>query len=271
MQSGSNKALFILLTIIIFGILVSLSYWLFAGQFTVILQDVFYKTSEKVDSFDLQSTKDITINGTIYKDYNEYYNTFTPTAETLFNYTDNGDGTCAITQYTGSNKNVVIPKTINGLTVTRIADMAFAFNYLTELIVADTVISIGYLAVSVNNLTSMYIPDSVVFIDWAAFQSSEISELYISKNVTYIGNDAFSFNNLTTIEIPTTIDTIKENLFAGNKLTYVYIPNNITTIEMYAFNANNITSVVAPGILETQIVNETDVFGYQSPTFTYYY
>lgn len=270
MQTGSNKSLFVLLTIVIFGIFLSISYWFFADQFSVVLADVFFNVSQKTDSFDFGTSQTVTINGNSYKDYDEYYNTFTPTDESLFTYTDNLDGTCTITQYIGSDKNVIVPKEIDGLTVTRIGDMAFVFLHLSEFIIPNTVVSIGYLALSGNELTNLYIPDSVTYIDWAAFQSSDIQNLYISKNINFIGHDAFSFNKLKTLDVPTTISTIPENCFAGNELTYVYIPNNITTIEMYAFSSNFITNVDAPSNLETQIQTGIDVFGFQNPTFNYY-
>ncbi|HUA67633.1 MAG TPA: hypothetical protein VMA13_03720, partial [Candidatus Saccharimonadales bacterium] len=42
-----------------------------------------------------------------------------------FSYTDNGNGTCIITGYTGSGGAVTIPATTNGLTVTSIGASAF--------------------------------------------------------------------------------------------------------------------------------------------------
>jgi hypothetical protein len=39
-----------------------------------------------------------------------------------FNYYNNNDGTCTITGYTGSGGAVIIPTTINGLTVNAIGD-----------------------------------------------------------------------------------------------------------------------------------------------------
>lgn len=48
MVQGSNKSLFVLLAVIIFGIFLSLSYWLFEGEFKTVLADIFQNTSTKV-------------------------------------------------------------------------------------------------------------------------------------------------------------------------------------------------------------------------------
>ncbi|MFZ9012413.1 MAG: hypothetical protein ACO20W_11040, partial [Anaerohalosphaeraceae bacterium] len=42
-----------------------------------------------------------------------------------YEYTNNGDGTCTITGYTGPGGDVTIPDTLNSLTVTHIGFQAF--------------------------------------------------------------------------------------------------------------------------------------------------
>ncbi len=89
-----------------------------------------------------------------------------------FNYTNNGDGTCTITGYTGGGGDVTIPDTINGLLVTIIKAGAFDNSTsLTSVIIGANVTSIMWYAFSYStSLTSVTIPDSVTRIGWAAFR-----------------------------------------------------------------------------------------------------
>jgi hypothetical protein len=55
-DGGSNKSLYTLIAVVVFGIFLSLSYFLFQGSFKGILADVMDKTSEKADTLGYQST-----------------------------------------------------------------------------------------------------------------------------------------------------------------------------------------------------------------------
>ena len=77
-------------------------------------------------------------------------------------YTDNGS-TITFTQYTGTDKNVVIPQTINGKPVVAIANNAF-YNKssITNIILPSGITSIGINAFKLcSGLTNMILPDSV--------------------------------------------------------------------------------------------------------------
>lgn len=50
MDRGTNKGLFTLITVVIFGIFLSISYWLFQDSLKGVLADVLDKTSQSVDS-----------------------------------------------------------------------------------------------------------------------------------------------------------------------------------------------------------------------------
>ena len=63
-------------------------------------------------------------------------------------YFDNGDSTCAITDYLGSATDIVIPGTLGGLTVTNIWSVAFYSNALTNVTIPDSVTTIGSSAFS---------------------------------------------------------------------------------------------------------------------------
>ena len=139
--------------------------------------------------------------------------------------------------------NVVIPSSINEVSVTTIGNYAFADNNLTSVIIPDSVTTIGGDAFSDNNLTSVVIPDSVTTIGEGAFQFNNLTSVVIPDSVTTIGDSAFESNNLTSAVIPDSVTTIGEWAFEYNTLTSVVIPDSVTTIGNCAFSYNNLSSV----------------------------
>ncbi len=129
---------------------------------------------------------------------------FTPVhlhaADEDYVYDDNGDGTAAITGYTGKSKEIAIPKTIDNLTVTSVVYDAFKNKQLMSVAIPDSVISIGDRAFSSNMLTSVVIPSSVTSIGDSAFSMNILLNTVVMHNESVsIGNDAFNSFDLTII------------------------------------------------------------------------
>ena len=67
-----------------------------------------------------------------------------------YEYEENDDGTVTITGYTYSNEEIIIPAEIDGKSVTKIGNCAFAnCYYLTSVIIPENVVSIGWSAFAV--------------------------------------------------------------------------------------------------------------------------
>jgi hypothetical protein len=65
------------------------------------------------------------------------------------------DGTITITRYTGSEEDVTIPDSINGLPVTRIGDNAFSYcTHLVSMTIPDSVTSVG--GTAFNGCTNLF-------------------------------------------------------------------------------------------------------------------
>ncbi len=129
-----------------------------------------------------------------------------------YTWSDNGDGTCTITDYTGPGGNVTIPGTLGGLTVISIGVGAFS---------------------SSSSLTSIIIPDSVTSIGNFAFYScSALTSVTIGSSVTSIGNGAFQgCTGLTSITIPDSVTSIGLKAFRDcTSLTNVSILTGVTYI-----------------------------------------
>lgn len=241
MDTGSNKSLFTLIAVVIFGIFLSLSYWMFQDELKNVLATVMDNTSETV------SIK-IDNKGII------------PTDEKFFTTSDNADGTLTITDFSGltnAEKDIIIPATINGKLVTAIGD--YAFNHVNY---NDSRNRIDV------TLTSVIFPDDIKIIGYKAFNTNNISYVKLPRNLEVIGKEAFQFNSLTTVDIPYGVKTIDFQAFEGNKLKTLTIPSTVTTLNLRAFESNLITKVLAPTELKSQIIGNLIFYG-QTPTITY--
>ncbi len=196
------------------------------------------------------------------------------------------DGTLAITGYTGTDTDIVIPGTIDGAAVSAVADYAFEFNNtLTSVTFEEGITSIGYRSfLGCDNLTSITLPDSLVTMDYRAFAfCSKLTEVNFGSGLTTLNGSAFQdCSSLTSITLPASlreIDTMEfANCFSlteilvedGNtafsssegilysadgtvlyacptgKTGSVTVPAGVTAIDGWAFFSSPISSVTLP-------------------------
>ena len=140
----------------------------------------------------------------------------------IYEYTDNGDGTCTIIEYTGSATSISIPETLDGLTVTIIGESAFDYSY---------------------SMVSIIIPNSVTTIGDHAFRGCRIADINLGSGITKIGEYAFYGNDISNITFPDRLKEIGNFAFTYNELTNIQIPDSVTSIGGGAFNRNRITTV----------------------------
>ncbi len=134
-----------------------------------------------------------------------------------YNYTVLDDGTVEITKYAGSDKEVVIPSTVNGKKVTSIGEKAFYF---------------------CESLTKVTIPNSVTSIgEDAFFYCRSLASVTIPNSVISIGDSAFyGCASITSITIPNSVASMDECAFYGcTGLKSITIPNSVTSIASTAF------------------------------------
>lgn len=211
----------------------------------------------------------------------------------------------AITGYTGDGGNVVIPKKINFVTITKIEDNAFLnAKSITSVTIPETVISIGENAFKGTGLVSVNIPASVKSIGDGAFSyTTELEKITVDEaNAVFrAGNGMLFYDNVVhsyanksgkDVVIPDKTVGISAFAFAGcANIESVSIPDSVTEIFKEAFadctSLKNINipsgiTLAGAGILrgctsigEAFYDGSTDdyysIFGYENPEIKFWY
>ncbi|WP_054512275.1 leucine-rich repeat domain-containing protein [Chryseobacterium sp. ERMR1:04] len=89
-----------------------------------------------------------------------------------------------------------------------------------------------------NGVSNLSLAESVLTIGNEAFSNNQLKSLIITGNVTTINEHAFSSNQLTSLNIPANVIEIKDYAFAYNQLNSLYIAPSVSKIGPNAFNYN---------------------------------
>ncbi len=164
---------------------------------------------------------------------------------------ENDDTKCKITKINCNDNyellksiDIVIPKTIDGKTITEIGENVFGWGSYSRtnvnVIIPDSVTNIGDDAFCwCLGLSNVTISNSVTNIGESAFENcSGLTSITIPNSVTNIGNYAFSgCRSLTSVTIGNGVTSIGKNVFSGCEgLTSVTIPESVTSIGDDAFS-----------------------------------
>ena len=208
----------------------------------------------------------VTVDGEPVKYTPEECFDFDLTTGTITGYDTDWQGTtCRTDKVDGVDElAVVIPKTIDGVTVTKIGENVMNFvegnpyvdfyNYsINKVILPDTITQIGDGAISYNVLNHLTIPDSVTDIGsmYAVAIDVTIPESVTSGSfsATFYGDEIVESD---TLVIPGSMATIVESAFGESRFEKIILMEGITTIEKIAFSgAYGITSIEIPSTVTT--------------------
>ena len=161
------------------------------------------------------------------------------TTPSPFTYTTSS-GEVTITGYTGTGGAVVIPSSIGGFPVTKIADSAFSFRTtLTNITIPDSVLEIGQNAFyGCSGLLSATIGNGVTTLPRNAFSECVgLTSVSLGASVKTLGD--YVFNNckkLTSITFPAGFESMGTRAFAlCAELTSITFPQSVTAIGSEAF------------------------------------
>ena len=204
-----------------------------------------------------------------------YKDKYTAYGSTGLAYTVNADGeTCTITGIgTCSDTKVIIPKKIDGYTVTAIGQKAFAdCTGVTGIVIPSTVATIENRAFYNTGITEITIPASVSYIGTQIFYKCTALKT-VNYNSNFGPNDSSkAFLNIASIEtlnfggtsVPSYIlyncSNVKNvNILVGvtyigkcafngcSSLASITIPKSVTSIEAFAFySCSSLTSITIP-------------------------
>lgn len=122
------------------------------------------------------------------------------TSYNSFSYSVNDNNGITITGYTGEEKDVVVPESIDGMTVTEIGTKAFYESDITSISIGEGVTAIDKWAFyGSKNLASVTIPDTVTSIEYYAFLACDsLKNIEISEDCSYSENSFDSTLVITT-------------------------------------------------------------------------
>ena len=160
---------------------------------------------------------------------------FTTASESDFTVRIASNGAAAITGYTGSGGNIIIPQNIQGMQVTEISQFAF---------------------MDKRNLTGIRLPEGLKVIGRSAFEGCLITTITIPDSVSVFGANIFQDSRLSRFTFPAGLiasKTIPASMFYRSALSDILvIPEGIETIEKYAFSlCSNLVTVILPSTIKS--------------------
>ena len=167
-----------------------------------------------------------------------------------FEYVENEEGGITITDYLGTDQDVIIPAKIEEKAVTQIGGMAFRDN--------RTIVSveIPYSVTQIKDsafegcscLTTISLCQGLKSIDQSVFRDCvRLSAVTLPDTLKRIGGEAFANCILLKhINIPKSITKIYDEAFLSSGIETIDFEDGITAIGYNAFGYTNIKSVILP-------------------------
>ena len=154
------------------------------------------------------------------EDGEEVYGPSSPAVKIIngYTYTPSGTGGIRLTGYTGQEKKLVIPDTIDGKAVTEIGDGCFSGNAWPQRVtVPEGVIRLGdYSFEGCSLMQKIFLPDSLETIGNGAFSGcGSLTLADLNEGITSIGDGAFlACLDLRQITLPASLKSMGKYSFA---------------------------------------------------------
>lgn len=152
-----------------------------------------------------------------------------------------------VTEYTGNEKNIVIPDSYNNYKVTSIGPNAFSDKEIESVTIPDTVTEIeGHAFQSCANLKSVTLSKNLKTLgNNVFFLCTSLEEVTVPGSVTDLGLFTFQGSGVKKVTIESgSLEEIREYVFYQcPAITEIDIPANVTKMSEYSVcdNANTVT------------------------------
>lgn len=197
-------------------------------------------------------------------------------SNSLWKYTVNSDGKTAtltgVSWYDEKLAGVVtLPRYVDGIKITAVADSAFMEQNIEELVIPEGIAKLGNQAFAFNRslkkltvqgktdlgagafyhcdaLETVNLNDNITEIpDRTFLECASLTTLKLPSKLERIGNSAFATSGLREIDFPDSVKEIGNGAFCSTALKKVILPKNLTEISIDVFNGcGNLTGVYIP-------------------------
>ncbi len=144
------------------------------------------------------------------------------------------DGSYTIDKFYDGVTDVIIPSSVNGISITKIGDYAFKDASVTSVEILDNIKKIGeYAFYGCSVLTSVKLPNSITELnDYTFYYCESLKHIKVPDSVIAIGNSVFGYcRALESVEISNSVTAIGNLAFYYcDSLANLTIPDSVTTI-----------------------------------------
>ena len=166
---------------------------------------------------------------------------------------------------------MTLPRYVNGIKITAVADSAFMGRDIEELVIPEGIAKLGNQAFACNRslkkltvqgktdlgegtfyncdaLETVNLNDNITEIpDMTFLECGSLTTLKLPSKLKRIGSTAFLASGLREIDFPDSVKEIGDSAFCSTALKKVILPKSLTEISTEAFNGcGNLTSVYIP-------------------------
>ena len=159
------------------------------------------------------------------------------------------DGIINSCSYSFTQKNIIIPGTLDGQTVKGIGNYIFQYKSIASVVLPPGLETIAISAFNGNALTTVTFPGSLKSIGDNAFSNNSITDLGLGTctMLASIGSNAFSNNKIVKVDLNncTLLTIIGSYAFYGNTINELNIGGckALSSIGSYAFYYNQLKSI----------------------------
>ena len=148
----------------------------------------------------------------------------------LFDYRTTGDNTITLTDYLGTDPNVITPPTINGLPVTDVADWALGLSQDgATLVLSHGIRRIGSGSMRYSYAIATSLPETLTSLGTNVFAGSRLTRITVPAALTNLGAGPFAncfyLTNVTVAPGNPAYTAVDGVLFQNQPDTLVYYPN----------------------------------------------